>query len=112
MMDQIKKGSKTLLYIFFQASSAEECKSNKGLDSPTPGPSMDDPSYATLSSKISESQYICSEENRQTTVPHQNDSSDKKNREKMTFNLQWTEKYNLVAQQREVWYHEMLIVFQ
>ena len=35
-MDQIKQGSKTL-FDLFQASLAEKCRPNKGLDSPTPG---------------------------------------------------------------------------
>ena len=39
---------------FFQASSDKRCKPNKGLDSPAPRPSTNDPSYATLSSEISE----------------------------------------------------------
>ena len=60
-MDQVKKGSKTLLD-FFQASSAKKCKSFKGLDSPTPRPSTNDRSKATSSSKIRESHYLCSDE--------------------------------------------------
>ena len=59
-MDQVKKGSKTLLD-FFQASLAKKYKSNKGLDSPTSGPSTNDPSYATSSSKIDESHYFHSD---------------------------------------------------
>ena len=96
-MDQVKRGSKTLFNFFFQESLAEHCKSNKGLDSPTPGPSTNNPSYATsfanpIISSVTKNQWI--------TVLHQNDSSDKK--EKTTFNPQWLEKYNLVAAQREV----------
>ena len=30
----------------------------------------------------------------------------------MTFNPQWIEKYDFVAEQREVWCHDMLTVFQ
>ena len=60
-MDQVKKGSKTLLD-FFQAYSTEMCKSNKELDSPTLGPSKYNPSYATSFSEICESHYLCSDE--------------------------------------------------
>ena len=45
-MDQVKQGSKTLLDLF-QASSTKKCRPNKGLDSPTPGLSTNDPRYAT-----------------------------------------------------------------
>ena len=39
---------------FVIMSFAERCKPNKGLDSPAPGPSTNDPSYATSSPKIDE----------------------------------------------------------
>ena len=42
------------LFFFFQASSVERCKPNKGLDSPAHGPSTNDASYATPSSEIGE----------------------------------------------------------
>ena len=51
-MDHMKQAFKTLLD-FFQASSAEKCEPNKGLNSPKPGQSKNDPSYATSSSEIS-----------------------------------------------------------
>ena len=35
-------------------SFAKRCKPNKGLDSLAPGPSTNDPSYATSSSEIGE----------------------------------------------------------
>ena len=38
----------------FQASSSKRCKPNKGLDSPAPWPSKNDPSYALSSSEIGE----------------------------------------------------------
>ena len=61
-MDQVKKCSKTL-FDFFQASSAEEYKSNKGLDFSTPAPRTNDPSYATSSSEIGELHYLHNDEN-------------------------------------------------
>ena len=62
-MDQVKKGSKTLLELdFFLVYSTEICKSNKELDSPTPGPSTNSLSYATSFSEIAESHYLCSDE--------------------------------------------------
>ena len=61
-MDQVKEGSKIIILDLFQASSAKKCKPNKGLDSPMPGPSINDPNYATLSSEIGESHYLCSDE--------------------------------------------------
>ena len=57
-MDQVKTGSKTLFDFFFQASSTEKYKSNKGLDFSTPAPSTNDPSYATSSSEIGELHYF------------------------------------------------------
>ena len=71
-MHQVKKGSKTLLdFFFFQASLAKKCKSNKALDSPTPGPSLNDLSYATLSSEIGELHYdySCSDEKSSDNCP-------------------------------------------
>ena len=60
-MDQVKKGSKTLLD-FFQASLAKKYKSDKGLDYFTPAPSTDDLKYATSSSKVGERYYFRSDE--------------------------------------------------
>ena len=57
-MDQVNQGSKTILDLF-QASLAKKCRPNKGLDSPTPGSSTNDMNYATSSSKIDESHYLC-----------------------------------------------------
>ena len=51
-IDHMKQAFKTLLD-FFQGSSAEKCEPSKGLNSPKPGQSKNDPSYATLSSEIS-----------------------------------------------------------
>ena len=62
-MDQVKKGSRTLLHFFFyQAYLVKKCKSNKGLDSPTIWSITNDPNYATLSSEIRESHYMCIDE--------------------------------------------------
>ena len=36
----------------------------------------------------------------------------KKNKEKMTFNTQWLEKYSFVAVRREVWCYYMLTMFE
>ena len=58
-MDQVKKGSKTLLDLC-QASSAKKCRPNKGLNSVTP--STNDPSHTTSSSEIGESHYLRSDE--------------------------------------------------
>ena len=68
-MDEFKKGSKTLLDFFFKAYSVKKCKSNKGLDSPTIGPSTNNPSCATSSSEISESYYLCSDEKFSDSCP-------------------------------------------
>ena len=63
---------------------------------------MNDPSCATMSSEIGELCYLRSDKkslDNSFTVLHQNDSSDQKqNIEKTTFNPQWLEKYNLVAE--------------
>ena len=61
-MDQVKEGSKTIILDLFQASSTKTCRPKKGLDSPTPGSSTNDPNYATSSSEIGESHYLCSDE--------------------------------------------------
>ena len=61
-MDQVKEGSKTIILDLFQASSAKRCRSDKGLDSPTSGPSTNDPNYATSSSKIGEKHCLYSDE--------------------------------------------------
>ena len=71
-MDQVKQGSKTLLDLF-QASLAKKCWPNKGLYTRMPGPSTNDPSYATSSSEIDASHYLCIDE--KSSVPYQNDSS-------------------------------------
>ena len=79
-MDQVKKGSKTLLD-FFQASWAKKCKSNKGLDFSMLAQSTNDPSYATSSSEIGESHYSALvTKTCRTTVPHQNDPSNQQYR--------------------------------
>ena len=72
-MDQVKKGSRTLLDLF-QASLAKKCWPNKGLDSPTPGSSTNDPSYATSSSEMDASHFLRIDE--KSSVLYQNDSSD------------------------------------
>ena len=83
-MDQVKEGSKNIILDLFQASSAKKCRPYKGLDSPTPGPSTNDPNYATLSFEIGESHNLCSDEKSSENWPVSNDSSDKKNRENET----------------------------
>ena len=65
-------------------------------------PSTNDPSYATSSSEIGELHYLRSDKNQGTTVLHQNGSTDQIKKEKMTFSPHWLEKYNLVAERREV----------
>ena len=63
-MDQVKKGSKTLLDFFSPSVfSLKKCKSNKGLDSPTLQPSHNESSYATASSEIGKSHYLHSDKN-------------------------------------------------
>ena len=52
---------------FVMMSFAKRCKPNKGLDYPAPGPSTNDPSYATSSSKIGEYHYLHSDENFKTS---------------------------------------------
>ena len=84
-MDQVKKGPKT----FFQASSTEICKSNKELDSPTPGPSTNNPSYAKSFSEIGESHYLCSDEKSSDCPASKWLVRPKWNKEKMKFNPQW-----------------------
>ena len=91
-MDQVKRDSKTIILDLFQASSAKKCRPNKGLDSPTPRPSTNDPNYATSSSKIGESHYLCSDEKLSDNCP-----VGQKKIEKMKFNPQWLQKYSLVA---------------
>ena len=59
-MDHVKNAFKTLLD-FFQASSAEKCKPNKGLNTPTQEQSTNDLSYATYSSENSKSLYLRSD---------------------------------------------------
>ena len=68
-MDQVKKGSKTLLDFFFQVCSAKICKSNKGLVSPTPGSVTNDPSWATSSFKTGKSHYLHSDEKSSENCP-------------------------------------------
>ena len=68
-MDQVKEGSKTIIFYLFQASSAKKCGPNKELDPPTPGPSLNDPNYATSSSEIGESHYLCSDEKLSDNCP-------------------------------------------
>ena len=67
-MDHVKPAFKTL-FDFFQVSSAEKCKPNKGLNSPMPEQSTNDQSYATLSSEISESLYLRSDEKSSDNCP-------------------------------------------
>ena len=67
-MDHVKQGFKTLLD-FFQASSAEKCMANKGLDSPTPVQSTNDLSYATSSYEIGKSHYLRSDEKSSDNYP-------------------------------------------
>ena len=67
-MDQVKQGSKTLLDLF-QVSSAQKSRLNKELDSPTPGPSTNDPRYATLSSKKWRIALFCSNEKSDNRPP-------------------------------------------
>ena len=67
-MDHVKQGFKTSLD-FIQASSAEKCKPNRCLNSPTPGTSTNDLSYATLSSEIGELHYRCSDEKSSDNCP-------------------------------------------
>ena len=76
-MDQVKQGCKTLLDLF-QASSAENCRPNKGLDSPTP--SQVQMTGAMLHHPPESANCIISAvtKNRRPTVPYQNDSSDQK----------------------------------
>ena len=57
------------LFNFFQLHSGTKCESNTGLDSPTIGPSPNDPSYASSSSEIGESLYLCSEEKSSDNCP-------------------------------------------
>ena len=61
-MNQVKQGSKTIILDLFQALSAKKCRPNKGLDSPMPRPSTNDPNYATSSSEIGELHYLCGDE--------------------------------------------------
>ena len=82
-MDQVKKGSKTLLD-FFQASLTKKCKSNEKLDSPTLVPITNNLSYATLSSKIGESHYLFSDEKSHIKMTLHT----QRNKDKMTFNPQ------------------------
>ena len=67
-MDQVKKGSKTLLD-FFQASLAKKYKSDKGLDYFTPAPSTDDLKYATSYSKVGERIISAVTKNRRDNCP-------------------------------------------
>ena len=80
-MDRVKEGSKTIILGLFQASSAKKCRPNKGLDSPTPGPSTNDPNYAISSSEIGKSHYLCSDEKHPTTVRIKMTRQTKKKRE-------------------------------
>ena len=101
-MDQVKKGSKTLLDLF-QVFSAKKCRPNKGLHSPTPVQVQ--MTRTKLHHPLKSANRIISAmtKNRRTTVPYENDSSDqKKNQQKMKFNPGWLEKYTLVTVQREV----------
>ena len=68
-MDQVKEGSKTIILDLFQASLAKKCRPNKGLDFPTPGPSTNDQNYATSSSEIGKSHYLCSDEKSSDDCP-------------------------------------------
>ena len=96
-MDQVKEGSKTIILALFQASSAKKCRPNKGLDSPTPGPSKMTQTMLHCPQKSANRIFSAVTKNRQTTVPYQNHSSDKKKIEKMIFNSQWLQKYGLVT---------------
>ena len=68
-MDQVKEGCKTTILDLFQASSAKKCRPNKGLDSPTPGPNTNAPNYATSSSEIGESHYLCNDKKSSDNCP-------------------------------------------
>ena len=76
-MDQVKQGSKTLLDLF-QASSAEKCRPNKGLDSPTPGQVQMTPAMLHRPPKLANRIISVVMKNRRPTVPYQNDLSDQK----------------------------------
>ena len=79
-MDQVKQGSKTLLDLF-QASSAEKCRPNKGLDPPTPGHVQMTRAMLHRPPKSANCIISVVMKNRRPTVPYQNDTSDQKNRE-------------------------------
>ena len=66
-MGQVKQGRKTLLDLL-QASSTKKCR-QKGLDSPSPVPSINDPSYAISSSKIGEAHYLRCDEKSSDNCP-------------------------------------------
>ena len=80
-MDQVKESSKTIILGPFQASSTKKCRPNNGLDSSTPGPSTNDPNYATSSSEIGESHYLCSDEKSLDNCPVSKRLVRQKNRE-------------------------------
>ena len=82
-MHRVKEGSKTIILDLFQASSAKKCRPNKGLDSPTPWPSKMTPTMLHCPPKSANRIISALTKNRWTTVPYQNDLSDKKYLEKM-----------------------------
>ena len=77
-MDQVKEGSKTIIVELFQVSLAKKCRPNKGLGSPMPRPSTNDPNYATSSSEIVNHIISAVTKNHRTTDPYQNDTSRQK----------------------------------
>ena len=89
-MDQVKKGSRTLLDLF-QAFSAKKCRPNKGLDSPTPGQVQMTQAMLHRPPKSANRIISATTKNHQTT---ENDTSDQKKKkpEKMKFNPRWLEK--------------------
>ena len=65
-------------YTFFKRLRIKKCKSNKGLDSSSPAPSTNDPSYVHHPPKSANRIKSKVKKNCRTTIPYQNDSSDEK----------------------------------
>ena len=94
-MNQVKKGSKTLLYFIFNCLRLKNVSQTKDLIVLYPGHVQKRPKLSYI---VLQYRRIALSPLRRTLVPHENDSSDKKkNSEKMTFNTQWLEEYNFVV---------------
>ena len=93
-MDQVKKGFKTLLDCFFEHRWLKNVSQIKDQILLCPGQVRKTRAMLHRPPKSANHLVFAVTKNRGTTILHQNDSSDQKKPQKMTFNTQWLEKYS------------------